>query len=57
MVLVRKDEFDRLVKANLINFSKADKNFAIVSAKKKSRRKKYYVVESRRILNFLGAKK
>lgn len=57
MIAVRKDEFERLVKANLIDFSKANKNYAIVNAQKKSRRKKYFVVESKKILNFLGINK
>lgn len=57
MISVRKDEFERLVKADLINFSKVDKNYAIVNAKKKSKRKKYFVVETKKILNFLGIKR
>lgn len=54
MISIKKEDFERLVKANLINFSKANKNYAIVNAKKKSKRKKYFVVESKKILNFLG---
>lgn len=57
MIAVHKDEFERLVKANLIDFSKANKNYAIVNLQKKSKRKKYYVVESKKILNFLGRNK
>jgi hypothetical protein len=57
LISVRKDEFERLVKADLINFSKVDKNYAIVNAKKKSKRKKYFVVETKKILNFLGIKR
>lgn len=54
LISIKKEDFERLVKANLINFSKANKNYAIVNAKKKSKRKKYFVVESKKILNFLG---
>lgn len=57
MILISKEEFERLVKANLINFSKMEKNYAIVNAKKKSKRKKYFVVETKKILNFLGIRK
>lgn len=57
LISVRKEEFDSLVKANLINFSKVNKNYAIVNAKKKSKRKKYFVVETKKILNFLGINK
>ena len=57
LILISKEEFERLVKANLINFSKMEKNYAIVNAKKKSKRKKYCVVETKKILNFLGIRK
>lgn len=48
MVAVRQDEFERLCKAGLINFG-AEKNYAIVNKKKKAKRKKYFVVENRKI--------
>ena len=54
MISVSKEDFERLVKANLIDFSKMNKNYAITSAKKKSKRKRYFVVETKKILNFLG---
>lgn len=57
MISVSREDFERLVKANLIDFSKMNKNYAITSAKKKSRRKRYFVVETRKILNFLGVRK
>lgn len=57
MILVQKEDFERLTKAGLINFSKMEKNYAIVNAKKKSKRKKYFVVETRKVLNFLGIEK
>ena len=57
LILVQKEDFERLVKAGLINFSKMEKNYAIVNAKKKSKRKKYFVVETRKILNFLSVDK
>lgn len=56
MVAVRQDEFERLCKAGLINFG-TEKNYAIVNKKKKAKRKKYFVVENRKILNFLGRKR
>lgn len=57
MISISREEFDRLDKAGLINYSKANKNFAIVNRNKKGKRKKYYVVEMKNILNFLGRKK
>ena len=57
MILVQKEDFERLTKAGLINFSKMEKNYAIVNARKKSKRKKYFVVETRKVLNFLGIEK
>lgn len=57
MISVRREDFERLSKAGLINYSKANKNYAIVNIRKKSKRKKYFVVETKKILNFLGIKK
>lgn len=57
LILVSREQFDRLRRANLINFSKYERNFTIVNRQKKGKRKKYYVVESKKILNFLGIKK
>lgn len=57
MISVRREDFERLSKAGLIDYSKVNKNYAIVNAKKKSKRKKYFVVETKKILNFLGIKK
>ena len=53
MKLITKDQFESLEKANLLNHTKFNKNYYITSQKKKSKRHKYYVVESRKILNFL----
>ena len=57
MITINRDDFERLRKAKLIKDGKNDKNYRITSAKKKSDRKKYYVVESRPILIFLGLTK
>lgn len=55
MVQISREQFDALREANLIKFG-MDKNYRITGNKKKSNRKKYYVVEMRNILNFLGIK-
>lgn len=55
MVQITREQFDALREANLIKFG-MDKNYRITGNKKKSNRKKYYVVEMRNILNFLGIK-
>lgn len=57
MIPIQRDDFESLVKAGLIKFSKMDKNFQITNRQKKGSRKKYYVVEERKILNFLNIKK
>jgi hypothetical protein len=54
LIAVKREDFERLVKAGLINFSKMGRNYRIVNSKKKSKRKKYFVVENRKILNFLS---
>lgn len=55
MIQISREQFDALREANLIKFG-MDKNYRITGNKKKSNRKKYYVVEMRNILNFLGLK-
>lgn len=55
MIQITREQFDALRDANLIKFG-MDKNYRITGNKKKSNRKKYYVVEMRNILNFLGLK-
>ena len=55
MVQISREQFDALREANLIKFG-MDKNYRITGNKKKSNRKKYYVVEMRNILTFLGIK-
>lgn len=55
LVQITREQFDALREANLIKFG-MDKNYRITGNKKKSNRKKYYVVEMRNILNFLGIK-
>ena len=55
MVQISREQFDALREANLIKFG-TDKNYRITGNKKKSNRKKYYVVEMRNIMKFLGLK-
>lgn len=57
MILVSRKQFEQLKEANLINFSRYERNFTIVNRQKKGCRKKYYVVESRKIMNFLNENK
>lgn len=54
MFLASRSEFDELRKAGLIRNSKYDKNYRIVNKKKGSKRKKYFVVEEKAILDFLN---
>lgn len=56
MILVSRDDFERLKIAGFIDFSSANKNYTIVNLNKKSKRKKYFVVETRAIKNFLDKK-
>lgn len=53
MVIIRKAQFEALVKSGLIKFGKYDKNFTTINRGKKSRRHKYAVVETRSIINKL----
>lgn len=55
LIQISREQFDALREANLIKFG-MDKNYRITGNKKKSNRKKYYVVEMRNILSFLGIK-
>lgn len=55
--LITKEQFESLEKANLLIHTKFNKNYYITSQKKKSKRHKYYIVETKKILNFLGIKK
>ena len=55
LIQISREQFDALREANLIKFG-MDKNYQITGNKKKSNRKKYYVVEMRNILSFLGIK-
>lgn len=55
LIQISREQFDALREANLIRFG-MDKNYRITGNKKKSNRKKYYVVEMRNILSFLGIK-
>jgi hypothetical protein len=47
---VTKEQYDNLVESGLINFTKMNRNFQMTGRGKPSRRHKYYVVESRKIL-------
>ena len=55
LIQISREQFDALREENLIKFG-MDKNYRITGNKKKSNRKKYYVVEMRNILSFLGIK-
>ena len=55
LIQISREQFDALREANLIKFG-MDKNYRITGNKKKINRKKYYVVEMRNILSFLGIK-
>ena len=55
LIQISREQFDALREANLIKFG-MDKNYRITGNKKKSNRRKYYVVEMRNILSFLGIK-
>ena len=55
LIQISREQFDALREANLIKFG-MDKNYRITGNKKKRNRKKYYVVEMRNILSFLGIK-
>lgn len=57
MILVSRSDFESLRKVGMIKFGKDEKNFTIVNKTKRGKQKKYYVVEEKRILNFLNRKK
>ena len=56
MIEVKKIDFERLKRAGLIkeNAWNQWKNYAVVNKKKRSARKKYFVVEEKAIIEFLG---
>lgn len=54
LVLVSKEQYESLKKAGLINYSKARRNFRQTGRGKPAKRRKFYVVESKKILQFLG---
>ena len=54
MIIVNKSQFNKLVEAGLINFSKYNKNCTTINRQKKSRRHKYAIVEARAIIDFLN---
>lgn len=54
MIQVTREQFEKLAEANLLDYSKANKNFTIVNRNKKGKRKKYYVTALKRILAFLN---
>lgn len=56
MIQITREEFERLKEANLLDYSKANRNFTIVNRNKKGKRKKYYVTALRSILKFLEIK-
>lgn len=54
MIQVQKEEFDRLRKAGLIRDTIYDRNYTIINRGKKSSHKKYFVMEEKKIMTFLG---
>ena len=56
MIEVKRIDFEKLKKAGLIKDNRWNqwKNYAVVNKKKKSARKKYFVVEEKAIMEFLG---
>lgn len=53
MVQIQRRDFEALRGAGLIKFAKSEKNFQITSRQKSKNAKKYYVVESKKIMSFL----
>lgn len=53
MVQIPKRDFEALKEAGLIKFAKSEKNFQVTSRQKSKGAKKYYVVESKKIMLFL----
>lgn len=56
MISVSRSEFDALKAVGLIR-NGSNKNYTITNKGKHGSQKKYYVVEEKQILNFLGRKK
>ena len=56
MKQVTREEFQALMEAKLLHSRPMNKNYKVVNRKKKSKRKKYFVVEEHKILEFLGEK-
>jgi len=52
MITVNKRIFKEMVDAGIIRFGKYDKNFTTINRKKKSRRHKYAVVETKEVKTF-----
>lgn len=50
MIIINSTMFNELKNKKLIKFSKYNKNFTVINKNKKSRRKKYAVVESKDIM-------
>ena len=50
---IEKEDFERLRKANLLR-DLPEKNYMVTNKNKKSSRKKYFIVEEKKLLAFLG---
>ena len=56
MITVNKRVFKEMMDAGVIKFGKYDKNFTTINRKKKSRRHKYAVVETKEVKTFFRKK-
>lgn len=54
MIQIEKEDFERLRKAGLIRDTLYNRNYTIINKGKKSHHKKYFVMEEKKILAFLG---
>lgn len=54
LIPVSRNEFEKLIEAKLVYETKSEKNFRVVCRHKKSRRKKYLVEGSPKIINFVN---
>lgn len=54
MILVDRVDFENLVKEGILDVNDKDRKFRITNKNKKGSRKKYYVIENKKVLTFLG---
>lgn len=53
MIPITQDEFQALEEHKLLDHSRANHNYTIVNRQKKSKRKKYYVAETKPVMQFI----